>query len=145
MPFQHEILIPFHFTDGAGILFFGHIFTLAHQTFEAYVIKELKIPWREWFQNKDWTVPIKQTEACYHRPLLAGQPCLILLEVTEIKITSLVIQYRFYQEQVECGTVKIIHVFCDRVTGKKRTIPELIRLSLLTRSYSQMTNCLDSK
>lgn len=127
MPFERDVFIPFHLVDAAGVIFFSHVFTLAHQVFESYISECLHIPWEQWFQNDAWIVPIKQTDATYYKPLLAGQPCSIRLQVTELKTSSFQICYQFYQQEWECCRVKSVHVFCDRLTGKKREIPESIR------------------
>jgi acyl-CoA thioesterase FadM len=117
--------IPFHLTDSAGILFFGHVFTLAHQAFEQFVIHQLECPWTFWFQNDDWKVPIKHSEAQYLHPLQAGKDCQIELMVTTLTTSSFTLNSTFYQQSL-CCIVKSVHVFCHSLTKQKIPIPPSI-------------------
>lgn len=131
MAFTHEVFISFHLVDRAGILFFGHVFPLAHQVFEAFISQKLNLSWEDWFQNNHWIVPIKQTEAFYQAPLIAGQICSIKLCIEEIKNSSFVSSYSFYQNHTECCVVKMVHTFCSTATRKKIEIPNPIREKLI--------------
>ncbi len=124
-PYRYSCLIPFHLSDPAGILFFGHVFTLAHQAFEHFVIHHLECPWTFWFQNPDWIVPIKQTEAHYFHPVQAGEECHIEISLTALSSSSFTLTSSFYQSHM-CCTVKTIHVFCQRLTKQKTPIPPLL-------------------
>jgi acyl-CoA thioester hydrolase/1,4-dihydroxy-2-naphthoyl-CoA hydrolase len=123
IPYSKDILIPFHCLDGAGIIFFGHVFTLAHQIFETFVIEGLECPWQNWFQNPDWIVPIKSAEASFQAPIRGGEICKIELHVPEMRNSSFSLAYQLIQKQQLCCTVKTVHVFCDRQTQKKCSIP----------------------
>jgi acyl-CoA thioesterase FadM len=121
--------IPFHLTDAAGIVFFGHVFTLAHQVFEHFVIHQLECPWSFWFQNGEWVVPIKQSEAQYLQPLHAGKDCQIELIVTTLTTSSFTLNSTFYQQNL-CCIVKTVHVFCHPLTKQKTPIPPSINFRL---------------
>ncbi len=127
--------IPFHLADPAGILFFGHVFSLFHQAFEQFVIDQLECSWNLWFQNPDWIVPIKQTEAHYLSPLRAGQECLIELSVSSLSSSSFTLTSSFHQQQQLCCVVKTIHVFCHRLNKQKIPIPSNL-LFQLNKQYS---------
>lgn len=130
MTFLKNYFISFHQVDAAGILFFGHVFTLAHQAFEAFLIEKLQIPWHEWFQNPAWIVPIIQTQASYQYPLLAGSPCQIDLTVTDIRHSSFRIDYQFSQENKVSCQAYTVHVFCHKITQQKLEIPKIVRNAL---------------
>jgi acyl-CoA thioesterase FadM len=130
-PYRFPCFIPFHLADPAGILFFGHLFSLFHQAFEQFVIHQLECPWNLWFQNPEWIVPIKQTEAQYLSPLQAGQECLIELSVIAFSLSSFTLTASFYQQQQLCCVAKTIHVFCNRLNKQKMPIPPTL-LSQLT-------------
>lgn len=132
MIFSTKIFIPFQMADPAGILFFGNAFTLAHQTYEQFVCDRLELPWESWFQNEEWFVPIKHTEANYHRPLLAGQSCSIQMYLKEIRTSSFHLHYEFSQNNILCCSVQAIHVFCNKHTGQKQPIPHPIQQKLST-------------
>ncbi|WP_068466471.1 acyl-CoA thioesterase [Candidatus Protochlamydia phocaeensis] len=127
--FKREIFIPFHLVDAAGIVFFGHVFGLAHQVFENFILEGISIPWKEWFQNPDWIIPIKQTDAVYYAPLKAGSTCHVHLQIAEIRPSSFSVTYAFMQEQL-CCTVKTVHVFCKRETQQKHPLPLELSVSL---------------
>lgn len=123
MSTPYSCLIPFHLTDTVGILFFGHVFSLAHQAYEHFIIQQVDCPWGTWFQNPDWMVPIKQTEAHYMRPLLAGQECTIGILLTTLSSCSFTLTASFTQQQVLACQVKTVHVFCNRSSKQKMPIP----------------------
>lgn len=128
-PYQYSCLIPFHLADPAGILFFGHAFTLFHQAFEHFILHQLECPWSFWFQNPEWIVPIRNAEAQYLHPLQVGQNCLIDISVSSLASSSFVLNSSFKQGD-HCCSLKTVHVFCSRHNGQKMAIPEAIYLKL---------------
>lgn len=121
--YAYECFIPFHLADPAGILFYGHVFTLSHQAFEHFVMDYLGYSWNNWFQNKEWVVPIRHTEANFFAPIEAGKNCRIELNVSLISQCSFTVIYRFIQQE-RCCEVSIVHVFCDKLEKKKISIPQ---------------------
>lgn len=132
--FTSNIFIPFHLADPGGILFFGNIFTLAHQSYEQMVSQKLKIAWADWFQNPDWIVPIKEASATYHGPIFAGQDCRVEIRFTQVRSSSFEVTYDLFQNDVNCSTVKTVHVFCCRHTGKKCPIPDSLHHKIVASS-----------
>jgi len=132
MTFTYQLPISFHLTDAGGILFYSHVFTLAHQAYEQFVTQKLGYSWNDWFQNAQWTVPLKHAEATYHSPLYVGRQCVIEVEILEVSTSSFVLVSRFNQAQDECCAVtKTVHVFCDRIHFQKCPIPPPIRQLLI--------------
>ena len=127
MKYQQEIFLPFYWGDPAGVLFFGHAFAIAHQAFEGFVTSELKISWIDWFQNQEWVVPIRQTEADFTHPLFPGKNCLVKMDIVEVRTSSFFIEYHLIQEGFLCCTLKTLHIFCNKSTGQKQPIPAPIR------------------
>lgn len=141
MTFGTTLFISFHQVDAAGVLFFGHAFTIAHQTFEQFITQQLQISWQDWFQNSNWIVPIIHTQASYRHPLTAGSNCQIKLEVTAIRHSSFQISYEFNQDCIPCCQIQTTHVFCDKKTKQKIDIPIQIREALdkyLLESVSEL-------
>jgi acyl-CoA thioesterase FadM len=124
--YRSSSLIPFHLTDAAGILFFSHAFTLAHQAFEQFIVHHVDSSWQNWFQNPEWIVPIKQAEAQYYHPLYAGKNCHVDLTVQNVSTCSFTLVSNLIQDHL-CCKVSSVHVFCDRLTLQKRAIPEEIK------------------
>lgn len=125
-----ETFVPFEFADPAGIVFYGIVFSITHSAFEQFVINQLQIPWREWFQNETWIAPIKYTEASYSKPLFAGKNCQTVICQLTLSRCSFSIHYQIEQEGI-CATVKTVHVFCDKIRKEKIEIPSAIRSKLL--------------
>lgn len=128
-PYCYHAFLSFHLADAAGILFFGHAFTLAHQAYEHFVMEKLDYSWKEWFENPDWIVPIKHAEADYFCPLRAGEECQIELQVTAMSTSSFTLTATLKQ-QLPCCLVKTVHVFCNRPSLKKIPIPGDIQTRL---------------
>jgi acyl-CoA thioesterase FadM len=127
--YRYQCFVPFHLADPAGILFFGHAFTLFHQAFEHFVLHQLQCPWDAWFQNPDWIVPIKKAEAQYHYPIQAGQECQISLSVASLSTSSFTLNSSIQQMQC-CCSIQTVHVFCNRSTKQKMAIPDQLLSSL---------------
>jgi acyl-CoA thioesterase FadM len=125
--YQHEVAIPFYWGDSAGVMYFGHSFSIAHQVYERFVIENLHYTWEDWFQNREWAIPVKHTEANFQNPLLPGKSCLVKMTIEEVKTSSFTSSYHFFQEGLECCTVKIVHVFCSKKNQQKQPIPATIK------------------
>lgn len=121
-PYSYSCFVPFHLADPGGILFFGNVLTLVHQAFEHFVIDQLKYPWKEWFQNSEWIVPIRHAEVEYLQPIQSGQQCQIDMVMNSISHSSFTLNSTIYQNGV-CCIIKTVHVFCNRNTKEKMTIP----------------------
>lgn len=121
-PFHCSLFIPFHLSDAAGILFFGHVFSLAHQAFEQFIIQQLECDWESWFRHPDWVVPIKHAEANYLFPVQTGQECRFEIMIGSIATTSFTVITSLFQQN-HCCTVKTVHVFCNPHTKQKIPIP----------------------
>lgn len=138
--FRYTTYIPFHLCDPAGILFFGHVFSLAHQAYEHLIQEEWKLSWAFWFQNPEWILPIRQTEAQFIAPLRAGRDCVIELAVQHFSLSSFTLKSALFQEAL-CCEVTTVHVFCERASLKKRDIPQEV-LFLLEKSCNRSSMSL---
>lgn len=127
--FRQDVFIPFDLADPAGILFFGHVFALAHRTFERFIVDGLELSWENWFQNTEWIVPIKIANAHYQVPLQAGLNYTSEIFIFPLQRTSFKVQCRFWRGAALCCTVETVHVFCDR-QQRKIDIPSDIRAKL---------------
>lgn len=124
--YEKTIFIPFHLGDPAGILFFGHVFTMAHEAYESFITKKMNLDWSQWFQNSEWIVPVKEAKAEFNRPLFVGKDCMIKVVLKGTTESSISMQYDFIQNDIPCCTVSTVHVFCSKKTGKKQPIPAAV-------------------
>jgi 1,4-dihydroxy-2-naphthoyl-CoA hydrolase len=125
-----EFRVAFDQVDAGGILFYGHVFTIAHRAYEEFISKKLRISWSEWFKNDQWIVPLKSVSAEFMRPLLGGELYQISISIKEISNSSFVLQTKFYDRECEYCSIQSIHVFVNKSTLKKMDIPSEIRILL---------------
>lgn len=125
-----KITIAFDDADGEGIVFFGNYFRLAHRALEAWLPLN-GITWKEWFAHPEYGVPLRHVEADYLKPLRPGDECEAVIQVVELKDSSVVFAYEFRDltGQVH-ARLKTVHVFMGRADWAKRAIPEDLKLRL---------------
>lgn len=124
--FQKEIQIRFREADPAGILFFGNIFSLAHDCFEDF-IQAAGFTWDEWFKTTDYLVPLRHTDCNYLKPFNPGQKYTVTASVSRIGETSFQMRYVFSQNSTEHALVLMTHAFLSAKSKQKISVPELVR------------------
>lgn len=123
--------VAFDEADGEGIVFFGNYFRLAHRAFEAW-LPTRQIPWREWFANDDWGVPLRHVEADYQSSLKPGDEFLVQITTERVGESSAHFTYVFTSPTGQpLARLKTSHVFVSRKEKKKRDVPATIRERLL--------------
>lgn len=120
---QKNIFIPFHLGDPAGILFFGHIFSLAHEVYEHFIIEKMDIPWNDWFNHAEYVIPLKHVEANFHLPIKVGAFYQVELLVKKIGTTSFTLLYHFFDADKLLCEVESVHIFCDKKNFQKIPLP----------------------
>ena len=139
MHFHTEVTVKFYQIDAGGVLFYGNLFTMAHDAFESF-LKALSIEWSSWFQNPEWGMPIRRTEAEYLKPMIGGETYRVEIQVQKLGETSFTLGYRFLKGDVLYATSLTSHVFIElmersmaplRVKGS-RSIPDSVRDCLST-------------
>ena len=116
--FLYKTKINFYDCDPAGILFFGRVFELCHQAYEAMIagfgLRE------DYWNNADYVVPILNAESHYHKPIKYGDVITIEIKVTILKSSSFELSYTLINDASEkCCEVRTVHVFIDKRTWKK--------------------------
>ncbi len=128
--FEKSITVHFGDTDPQGILYFARAFELAHETIEDFWAAN-SLGWAFWFQNSDFTVPLRHAEADFQKPARAGEICSAQLYLVRVGNTSVEFQVELYDSSGSLlTTVKTIHVFVDRRSLKKMNVPDRIREQL---------------
>jgi acyl-CoA thioester hydrolase/1,4-dihydroxy-2-naphthoyl-CoA hydrolase len=124
--FKSQVTIKFHQADPAGIMYFAHVFTLAHDTYENFV-QACGFNWKDWFLAPQYIIPIRHTECDFLRPFRAGETYDIEAEVIEFSSTSFVMSYQFSKDKNKHAIVKMVHTCLDQKTFQKTELPEAIR------------------
>lgn len=130
-PYLTKAQVHFHQADPAGIMFFGHIYTLAHNAHEQY-IEACGYSWKQWFLGTEFLIPIRHSEADYLRPFRAGEFYDIEVGVYSHSKTSFKTKYLFKKDDQIHGIVRLIHTCIDPKTFQKTEIPSEI-LEKLTK------------
>ncbi len=127
--FQYKRRINFYDCDPAGILFYGRIFQLCHEAYEA-MIESFNLKDNYWV-NENFIVPIIHSEAKYRKPLLAGETVELEITVTNLKDSSFELTYICKNNKGEVtNNVRTVHVFVNKSDWKKTKIVEDVRLGL---------------
>ncbi|MCH8942594.1 MAG: acyl-CoA thioesterase [Bacteroidetes bacterium] len=121
--------INFFDCDPEGILFYGRIFQLCHEAYEA-MIESFNLKDSYW-GNENFIVPIIHCEAKYRKPLLAGETTEIEITVTNLKNSSFELTYLCKNNKGEVtSNVRTVHVFVNRTDWKKTKISEEVKKGL---------------
>lgn len=124
--FNRDIQIRFREADPAGILYFGNIFSLAHDSFEEF-IQAAGLPWADWFKSNPYLVPIRHAEADFLSPFFAGEKYQILTTIASISDSSFQVRYEFRSGSRIHARVKMVHTFVDNKAKTKVPVPENIK------------------
>lgn len=124
-----------HFDDGdpAGIMFFPNYFRMSERAWELALVKN-GLAWTDWFRNDEWGIPLRAVQAEYHAMLRPGQTCTVEIGVGNLGDSSVTFQFEIYDSKgVHCASLRTTHVFVDKVTMKKRSVPDHLRKFLKTQ------------
>lgn len=120
----------FHFNDcdPAGIFYFANVPNLCHRAYENW-LTSLNSEWRYWFNNAEWIIPIKNCNVDYLSPMPAGAAFQIHLSIAQMSQSSFTTSYHAFHPQTKVSYFKaeIVHVFVDKGTFKKASIPDSVR------------------
>ena len=128
-PFKYKFSIPFHQVDGAGVLFYAHLFTHAHDAYSA-LMSACSYPLRKLLEDGEYLAPIVHAEADYNYPVQHGDEIDIEVRVKKIGNSSIVIMYRFNVADRCCATATTTHVFLDRDNKQPVGIPSVLSAEL---------------
>ncbi len=140
MPFTSMLNVRFEDSDMGGISFFANVYRFAHRAFEDFVI-HLGYGYPEWFQNPEWGLPLRHSEANYFMPLFAGEKYQIKVLLEKIGESSFTARYEISKDaKVHCE-VRLVHTFFNKKARAKMAIPSAIR----TRLETYQRECLSAK
>ena len=120
--FNYTVSIKFHLADPAGIMYFGHIFSLAHDGYEQFV-QAAGYSWNQYFLSSEHMFPIRHAECDYRKPFRAGEVYDVAVSVAHFSNTSFKMNYIFSRDQQEHAVVQIVHACLDAKTHAKMLLP----------------------
>jgi len=127
--FVHNVKINFFDCDPAGILFYGRIYEVCHEAYEAmidsFALKE------NYWNNKEYIVPIISSSAKYSIPVNFKNTITVEITVSTLKVSSFELSYTCKNEEGHvCVEVKTVHVFIHKTMWKKKELTKEIRKGL---------------
>lgn len=127
--FCHHFRVPFHELDPGGVLFHAHVFTHAHQAYEA-LMRELGWGLAAVLREGKLAIPLVEAHAEYLRPLHLDDRIEIQVGTAEIGKRSFTLEYRFLREKGHCVLVKTTHVTVERRSGEAVPLPAELAAAL---------------
>lgn len=123
-----EKRVPFDMCDPVGILFYGSIFTLAHQCLEE-ALPKIGISWEDWF-TAPIGAPVRHVDCNFFKPIKANQILNVELSFEDLTDSSFQEHYEFKTDNQTHCILKIRKVFVDRQKMTKTKMPNQIRKCL---------------
>lgn len=122
--------VKLHYTDAAGVMFFGNYFKLIHDVYEDF-LDSFGFNLGDIIDNSDYLVLIIHSEADYRQPIRAGQLVNVAIVVNKIKNSSFVLNYTLTNDKNEkVANLQTVHVAIDKANGKKISLPDKFRAQL---------------
>ena len=128
--FTYTTTVKLHDTDAAGLLFFGHQFTIAHDAYELF-LESIGFGLAHVIRESDFLLAIVRAEADFRQPVFVGDKLNVHLNLERIGETSFTLTYDLVGADGEdIGAVKTVHVCLDKSKRTKRTLPNGLRAAL---------------
>ncbi|MEA1979900.1 MAG: thioesterase family protein [candidate division Zixibacteria bacterium] len=122
--------VKLHYTDAAGVMFFGNYFKLIHDAYEDF-LDSCGFNLGDVIDKSDYLILIVHSEADYRQPVRAGQSVNINMAVDKIKNSSFVLNYVITNEkEKKIANLQTVHVAIDKSNGKKISLPAELRIQL---------------
>ena len=127
--FTRTTKIGLHHTDAAGLLFVSQLFTLAYETFDAW-LETLGVSVAWIIQESGFLFPYIHAEADFLEGMTVGQTVTIELSVEKMSRSSLTLNFLFYVGECQTACAKTVHVSMSKKTNSKIDLPEVLRKSI---------------
>lgn len=127
--FLFHFSVPFHEVDGAGVLFFSHLFSHAHDAYAA-LLRESGFSLKTVLEEGRYLIPLVHAEADYHHPLLLDDAIEVQVGVTRLGGSSMQFRHEFLHREQLCATAHTTHVFRLAEKGQATPIPARLRKAL---------------
>ncbi|MBN2413352.1 acyl-CoA thioesterase [candidate division KSB1 bacterium] len=114
-------------TDAAGILYYSHIYTMAHDVYEE-MLRKIGLSVSYILNESDFLLPFVHSEADYKDTITVGTELEIRLKVERIGKTAYTLCYFFLNKKgVEVAFVKTVSVAVNKKTLQKIPLPDKLR------------------
>lgn len=121
--FTYEAFVRFQDIDAAGIVFFARILEYFHDAFLAFVTQE-GISLAADLRNGEVLAPLGHAEADFFKPLMFGDSFCVDVVARRVADSQIRLGYRLRKAETLCAVGVTDHVFVNRATMKRQTVPE---------------------
>lgn len=124
------LTVRFHLADPAGVLFYGRVFELVQEAYEAFC-RENGLAIDAWMRLDGETTPVAHVEADYRAPMRVGERLTAVVTVSRVGRSSFTMSYAFCGPEGDVrATASVVHVHVDAATWAKVPIPGDLRAVL---------------
>lgn len=116
-------------------MWFGNIMSLTHDAFEDFIVN-CGFSWQEWFESKEYLIPIRHASIDFLTPFIPGQVYKITAGIESFSNSSFKLNFVYSQNERVHAQVKMVHTFLDAKSKKKVNIPSALK----TKLEAQMWN-----
>jgi acyl-CoA thioester hydrolase/1,4-dihydroxy-2-naphthoyl-CoA hydrolase len=124
--FKTQFKVKFRDGDPAQIMYFGNLFSFAHDAFEEFIVAA-GYAWSEWFRGGDLMIPIRHAESNFLAPFTVGQTYDIAVTVAQIRDTSFQMKYVFTKDGRKHAELTMVHAILDAKKMSKAELPAQMR------------------
>jgi len=129
--FIHETRIRLHHTDAAGVVFYGNVFKLAQDCFEAFFDEHM--PLASIIHSGDLSIPIVHARADYRHPMRLSDRITIEMALGKRGSQSFELRYQIKNPAgTLCADVFTTHAAINKNTSAATSISEALG-DILTR------------
>ena len=129
--YTYQTTIRLHHTDAAGVVFFSHLFVIAHDAYESFLESHLTL--NTLLSDGAYIIPIVHAEADYLLPLPLSETLRVELSLEQTGTSSFNLGYVIKNSKMETAVrLKTIHAVQLKDNGKTIPIPEPLRHVLET-------------
>ena len=128
--FEYVFRVPFHQVDGAGVVFFAHLFTHAHDAYERFM-ESLDSSLDRLVRESHCDLPIVHAAADYRLPLRHGMEVRVHMWVDRLGDTSFTTAYDLIGPGGErYAHLELVHCCTQQDARRKTPVPIELRKQL---------------
>jgi 1,4-dihydroxy-2-naphthoyl-CoA hydrolase len=122
----YERLIYLADTDAAGVVYFAHLLSICHESYE-FSLAQFGINVKSFLNNAAVAIPISQAEIQFFRPLFCGDRIKVDFTCQSLSESEFELQYKISLGEVLVGKAKTRHVCIDTAHRKRSALPEILQ------------------
>lgn len=126
---RHRVTVRLHHTDAAGVLFYGRLFELVQEAFEA-ALERCGLPLGELLRGGGFRIPVVHAEADYAAPIRAGDALTVSLAFKAGNRSLRVTAGLTDAAGRRVASVTVVHAAVSAATGRPAPLPDALLRAL---------------